>query len=196
MEIEKLQNINSKKRSRFEDLSSESNENGGNEKQQNLIDTELSSNEYKKLKKDIEDLKANINEKFESLKIIISNLNSKETSEYPTELWFNGINLLDYGASNIQKYTVRFTKSRSHCISKLMEELYSLEELAESYVIDGNSTSKKKPLDLERLHKIRDAVYIKYRVPSNRRNEYWEIVKDKAIRKCLDATKKLKKNSN
>ena len=36
-----------------------------------------------------------------------------------------------------------------------MEELYSLEELAESYVIDGNSTSKKKPLDLERLHKIR-----------------------------------------
>ncbi|CAF1046457.1 unnamed protein product, partial [Brachionus calyciflorus] len=32
MEIEKLQNINSKKRSRFEGLSYESNENGGNEK--------------------------------------------------------------------------------------------------------------------------------------------------------------------
>ena len=36
-----------------------------------------------------------------------------------------------------------------------MDELFTEEEMAESYVIDGASTSKKKQLDLEKLHKIK-----------------------------------------
>lgn len=97
-----------------------------------------------------------------------------------------------------------------------MDILYTDEEMSKSYVIEGASTSKKEPLDLERLHKIRgnffstifinncsffkinfhlDAVFIKYRVPNHKKNEFYEIVKARACRKCLDTAKEFKKKN-
>ncbi|CAF1067734.1 unnamed protein product [Brachionus calyciflorus] len=186
-EFEKLQTITNNKRPRSPSPMQENADNSIDDcfKSQNK---ECScKSEYKKLKIYIKNLRSEINVKldnhFNSFKEMISSFPNKLAADdqYPHELWYNDINLLDYGAPNIQKY-----------ISKLMDELYSEQEMGESYVIDGASTSKKKALDLERLLKIRDAVYIKYRVPNGKKNEYWEIVKDKACRKCLDVAKKIR----
>ena len=53
---------------------------------------------------------------------------------------YNDINLLTFAASSKEKYT--------NC---LMEVLFTRDELLEGYIIEGPSSSKRKPLDLERV---------------------------------------------
>jgi hypothetical protein len=53
---------------------------------------------------------------------------------------YNDINLLTFTASTKEKYT--------NC---LMEILFNREERLEGYIIEGPSSSKRKPLDIERV---------------------------------------------
>ena len=53
---------------------------------------------------------------------------------------YKGKNLLSIRAATFTKY-----------VKNVAAVLFSREELAESYVIEGPSTSKRKPLDSERL---------------------------------------------
>jgi hypothetical protein len=78
------------------------------------------------------------------------------------------INLLDFDARDLKAY-----------VSLLIKKLYSPDELARSYVIDGKSTSKKQALDLERLKKIRGM---------STKNEFYSSVHFKVffLRCCID----------
>ncbi|CAF0919568.1 unnamed protein product [Brachionus calyciflorus] len=160
-ELEKFRNLNSQKRQRSLSPVNENTNISKNNIRNGENNENLTSSEYKKIKCEIENLRTEINDHFNKLKELITSSQNQQANDVQStnELWYDDINLLDFGASNIQKY-----------ISKLMDKLYTEEEMAEK------------------------AVYIKYRVPNGKKNEYWELVKDKAARKCLDVAKKIRKN--
>ncbi|CAF1102891.1 unnamed protein product [Brachionus calyciflorus] len=114
--------------------------------------------DIKKLKADLEELKTDISDIKSMLSQVLHNQNNCNQNTIPTELVFNGINLLSITASSMSKY-----------ITTLMDRLYSKKELRKSYVIEGSSNSKRLPLDLERLKAIKNAVFIKYRVPEDKK---------------------------
>ncbi|CAF0980089.1 unnamed protein product [Brachionus calyciflorus] len=105
-------------------------------------------NESEKIKKIAKDSQSLLDREFEKIRKIankrqrsLSRISEHGTSEDQDDQrkdklssseykkWYNEINLLDFGASYIQKY-----------ISKLMDKLYTEDEMGESYVIDGTST--------------------------------------------------------
>ena len=57
---------------------------------------------------------------------------------------YNNINLLTFAASSKEKYTTR-----------LMEVLFTREERLEGYIIEGPSSSKRKPLDIQRVNLLK-----------------------------------------
>jgi hypothetical protein len=112
---------------------------------------------------------------------------------------FKGKNLLSIRAGSFSKY-----------VKKVASALFSREELAGSYVIEGPSTSKRKPLDTERLEILKcnnlyiffklklisivflAAIYARKNVNDEEKEAFWQEWKDSVNRKCLDTQKTMK----
>ncbi len=62
---------------------------------------------------------------------------------------YKGTNLLIFAASSKEKYT--------NC---LMEVLFTHEERLEGYIIEGPSSSKRKPLDIERVKLLKGVSFL------------------------------------
>ena len=74
-------------------------------------------------------------------KNIAKSINKSESSEiFLDKILYNGKNLIRIPASQFNKY-----------ITALMEVLFSEDELAKGYIIEGKSTSERTPLDLDRV---------------------------------------------
>lgn len=73
-----------------------------------------------------------------------------------------------------------------------MRTLFTQKELHIGYVIEGNSTSKRKQLDSDRLALLKRAVISKWRVKPIMRGNVWNEFKEDAKRACHDATKNVR----
>jgi len=84
-------------------------------------------------------------------------------------------------------------------VCTVMKQIYSKDELSESYVCDDNSKSKFKQIDKQRMGLLNEALQIKYRIPAHEINNVWKKMKAVAGRVCIETRKKLKsteKNGN
>ena len=61
---------------------------------------------------------------------------------------FNGIDLMKYLGSKMNKY-----------VTKLMEIVYTRDEMRDGLIIERESTSKRNPLDLERFDLIKSKLF-------------------------------------
>ncbi len=122
------------------------------------------------------------------LRVIISRLDNmpstSERNEIPTPVIWENKNLLDYNASSFSKYT-----------TLLMKVLFTEEEMAEGFLIEGASTSKKTPLDLERVDVILRATVKKYNVEDHKVPIFVEKVKKIIKTKCTDMRKNYKQST-
>ena len=57
---------------------------------------------------------------------------------------YNGKNLVDISASNTTKY-----------VTQIMDLMFTKEELANGYIIEGNSRSKRDALDIGKIELLR-----------------------------------------
>jgi hypothetical protein len=61
---------------------------------------------------------------------------------------FENINLINFSAQSRKKY-----------VTLLMEILFTQKERSEGYIIEGKSTSQRKPLDLARVKLLKGKIY-------------------------------------
>jgi len=77
-----------------------------------------------------------------------------------------------------------------------MEVVYTPEKLRDGYIIEGESSSKRTPLDLERYEliksKYREATISKFKLTNE--IKFGNEIKKIACRKCRDTENKLKKH--
>jgi hypothetical protein len=101
-------------------------------------------------------------------------------------------------------------------VTAIMRILFTEEELKLGYIIEDKSTSKRTPLDLERIQLLKsilsqftfaiylililyfknklDAIFVKFHVPEAKKGEVWIEMKSVANRLCMDLSKA--KNNN
>lgn len=76
-----------------------------------------------------------------------------------------------------------------------MENLFTLSELSDGLIIEEPSSSGRKPLDLNKIKILKDAVFTKYDIPCEKQYEVWNRIKEIGNRKCRECrdSKKNKK---
>ena len=96
-------------------------------------------------------------------------------------------------------------------VTAIMRILFTEEELKLGYIIEDKSTSKRTPLDLERIQLLKsilsqftfaiylililyfknklDAIFVKFHVPEAKKGEVWIEMKSVANRLCMDLSK-------
>lgn len=67
-----------------------------------------------------------------------------------------------------------------------MENLFTLSELSHGLIIDHPTSSSRKPLDLEKIKILKDAVFTKYDIPGEKKEEIWNRIKEIGNRKCRE----------
>jgi hypothetical protein len=122
-----------------------------------------------------------------------------------TKVIYKDKNLVTVHARKMNKY-----------VTAIMRILFTEEELKLGYIIEDKSTSKRTPLDLERIQLLKsilsqftfaiylililyfknklDAIFVKYHVPEAKKGEVWIEMKSVANRLCMDLSKA--KNNN
>jgi len=96
-------------------------------------------------------------------------------------------------------------------VTAIMRILFTEEELKPGYITEDKSTSKRTPLDLERVQLLKsilsqftfaiylililyfknksDTIFVKYHVPEAKKGEVWIEMKSVANRLCMDLSK-------
>jgi hypothetical protein len=122
-----------------------------------------------------------------------------------TKVIYKDKNLVTVHARKMNKY-----------VTAIMRILFTEEELKLGYIIEDKSTSKRTPLDLERIQLLKsilsqftfaiylililyfknklDAIFVKFHVPEAKKGEVWIEMKSVANRLCMDLSKA--KNNN
>jgi hypothetical protein len=117
-----------------------------------------------------------------------------------TKVIYKDKNLVTVHARKMNKY-----------VTAIMRILFTEEELKLGYIIEDKSTSKRTPLDLERIQLLKsilsqftfaiylililyfknklDAIFVKYHVPEAKKGEVWVEMKSVANRLCMDLSK-------
>ena len=117
-----------------------------------------------------------------------------------TKVIYKDKNLVTVHARKMNKY-----------VTAIMRILFTEEELKLGYIIEDKSTSKRTPLDLERIQLLKsilsqftfaiylililyfknklDAIFVKYHVPEAKKGEVWIEMKSVANRLCMDLSK-------
>ena len=97
------------------------------------------------------------------------------------------MNLLSaaFNASSFNKYAIG-----------LFNIMFTETEQAEGFIIDGASSSKKKPLDQTRLNLLYSAVVAKYGAEGDKKIELINDVKRILKTKCSDTKKKLMRKAD
>lgn len=73
-----------------------------------------------------------------------------------------------------------------------MKILFTDDERAHGYIIEGNSKSKRKPLDKERVELLKQAIQIKFKINELSWEKVWADMKKVACGTCSAATKNKK----
>jgi hypothetical protein len=97
----------------------------------------------------------------------------------------NGKNLLEIEAMSVHEYIIA-----------LMEELFSNSELSKGLIIEDPSLvnhSSRKPLDHDKIKMLKEAVFLRYEIPAEKKEEVWDRIKEIGNRKCRECRDKNKK---
>ncbi|CAF0925046.1 unnamed protein product [Brachionus calyciflorus] len=147
--------------------------------------TTLEQNDFSlfKLYQDVQEIKIEIKEQQKILNEIFKLLKGSKTSqeEWPTEIMYNGTNLLDTHCESIGRY-----------ITSLMVKLFTLEERMEGAIIIPdlvNVKSEKTPLSPNRVEIFKKCVLAKAKPPKDQRTSFFVTCCEKANRRCYDAHK-------
>ncbi len=121
-------------------------------------------------------------------------VNKSAMSLDDTKVIYKDKNLVTVHARKMNKY-----------VTAIMRILFTEEELKLGYIIEDKSTSKRTPLDLERVQLLKsilsqftfaiyfknklDTIFVKYHVPEAKKGEVWIEMKSVANRLCMDLSK-------
>jgi hypothetical protein len=81
-------------------------------------------------------------------------------------------------------------------IIDIMEKLFSTNELSAGSIKDDTSdigSSSRKPLDFDKIKLLKEAVFAKYQISDDKKEEIWNRIKEIGNRKCKECRDKNKK---
>ncbi|RNA38750.1 hypothetical protein BpHYR1_037104 [Brachionus plicatilis] len=130
---------------------------------------------FNKLNEELIEIKSNLLDLKNILCEFVQNNNRTLNDSGKKEVIYNGKNLVDISASNTTKY-----------VTQIMDLMFTKEELANGYIIEGNSRSKRDALDIGKIELLRDAFFTKYNIPGSNQDETYKWIKSRAKRKCQD----------
>ncbi|CAF1095560.1 unnamed protein product [Brachionus calyciflorus] len=141
-----------------------------------------SSNDICLVLTEIQDLKSKFEQMMKMINELLEGSRKKgRSNDWPTEIIWNGKNLLDISASSWNKY-----------ITALYEVLFTQEEMKTGTVIlPGEATKSTRPrLSEEKCELLKRCAIAKATPPSDKVEQTWKDAKNIANRKCLDQKKK------
>ncbi len=80
-------------------------------------------------------------------------------------------------------------------VTKLLDILFTVEEMQTSIIRDDNSISKRLELDINRVNLIKEAYFIKYNIEEKDEEKVYNGIKKIINRKCHDKNKKSADNA-